>query len=796
MRSIFLFLIILTPLLNFSQNSNDDYFTIKGKIIDSETKNPISDASIVFKNNDSSLIKYGALSNSKGNFNLSIKRDIYNAYISFIGYKTKQLNISDVSGNLNIGTIQLEIDDNFFDEIEIVAKKRAIEFKSNIIVYNVEKDLSSNGSSVSQILNNIPSVSVDSNGAITVQGQGNVQVMINGKTSALSNMSVLNTLPAGSVKKIDVITNPGSKYNASALSIINIELKKGKDEGLNASTTLTGGYNDYYGGLINFNYKTKGINFFTNTSYAHSNPIETSVSNTQYFENGINSSYLKENSEFNSKNNTFYTTIGSEFNLSKSSTLTTSFNYQNANHKSSTLTNSNIFNVNNIPISENNRNNSGDFENEILEFVVDFEHNFKKEGQNLTSYASYSSDNDLFNTNIINSNNNFTNEEFIEDNKLTNSIFDLTFTNPLGEYSTLTMGYYGEFEKTPFKRMGTENNNEINYKENIHAASIEYEFQNNKLYARAGLRGEFSETDVNYLSLGTLQNNHFNDVLPSFSFEYNLTEKSNINLSYGKLILRPNYQSLQPFEQKYSETSSYIGNPNLVPIYMDNSSLSYSYFGNKITIVPTLKFQRYKNYWQDVTYETGEKLDGVNKIITTPVGLGKVDYYGISTNIVYKPNPNLSLTGNILLINFDQTGTFKTVNSANETIVLDYNQANLNGSASLLTQLKIPNVFNVQLNTKHFLKSKGPYSTRKAYTYASAAINKDLFNKEASISLTIDDLFLSNKTDRDRFDTNYFSTSLIKNKYRKILLSFTYRFNQSKKDRNIDFNKKDIKPNY
>ena len=132
----------------------------------------------------------------------------------------------------------------------------------------------------------------------------------------------------------------------------------------------------------------------------------------------------------------------------------------------------------------------------------------------------------------------------------------------------------------------------------------------------------------------------------------------------------------------------------------------------------------------------------------------------------------------------------------NETIFLDYNDNSTEGSFSLFTQLKIPKVFDFQLNTKHTLKSVGSYSTRKAYTYASAAIHKDLFNNNASLSLRVDDLFLSNETDRDRYNTNYFTKSLFKNKYRTILLSFTYRFNQSKKDRVIDFDKKDIKPTY
>ena len=231
-------------------------------------------------------------------------------------------------------------------------------------------------------------------------------------------------------------------------------------------------------------------------------------------------------------------------------------------------------------------------------------------------------------------------------------------------------------------------------------------------------------------------------------------------------------------------------------MYTDAATLKYMYYGSKFTFSPSLIFNRYNDYMELITYETGQQINGVNKIITTLENVGKLDLYGIDITTTYKPTKILNFTGNINLLNFDQSGIFETVNSANETIILDYNYTSLTGAFSLLTQLKIPEVFDFQINAKHRLISKGVYSTRKAYTYASAAINKDLFDKDASISLTVDDIFKSNKTDRARFDTNYYSKSLIENKYRTILLSFTYRFNQSKKDRKIDFEKKEDRPSY
>ena len=796
MRRIFLLLIILTPLINFSQTLKKETYTISGKIIDGKTKNALEDATIVFKSVDSNTIKFGGITNARGNFSIEVEEGLYNVTAEYISYKSKKINISAINRDLNIGTIALEVDIEFLEAIEITGEKRAIELKPNKLIFHVDKDLVSVSGVATDALNNIPSVSVDPNGAITVQGQQNVQVLINGKTSSLSGIDALKSLPAGAIQDIEVITNPGAKYSGSALSVINIILKKGKDEGLNASLTATGGYKDYSGGLFTINNKDKNVNFYINSSYNQSTPVTQSMLESEYFNNNSTISFLNENSVFKNKKNVFYGTVGAEFYLSKKSTLNTSINYINAISKNNTRTTSEIFDASYNSILFNNRTLIGNFNNEMVEFVADFTHNFIKEGETFSSSITFTKDKDKFDNTITNTNTNFTDENFIEKNKLTKTSVELKYSNPFNENSTYSIGFKGDYFKLPFKYTTATEIEQIDYSEAINAAFIEFENQSEKFYYGLGLRAEFIEMKADYLDINNSQKNNFNKLLPSVYLEYNLSDVKSLSFSYSKNMLTPDYQRLRPFEEKFSETSSYIGNPTLKPIYVDSFNFGFSSVGNKFNFFPSIYYQIFKDYWQDITYETGQQLDGVNKVITTPVNLGEVNYYGININAMYKVSNALSFTSNINIYNFDQKGTFTTVNSANETIFLDYNDNSTNGSFSLFTQLKIPKVFDLQLNGKHTLKSVGPYSTRKSYSYVSGAINKDVFKNNATISLTIDDLFLSNKTDRDRYDTNYFSKSLIKNKYRTILLSFTYRFNQSKKDRVIDFDKKDIKPNY
>lgn len=231
-------------------------------------------------------------------------------------------------------------------------------------------------------------------------------------------------------------------------------------------------------------------------------------------------------------------------------------------------------------------------------------------------------------------------------------------------------------------------------------------------------------------------------------------------------------------------------------MYLDSYSLDYTYSNEKITIIPSLFYNKFNDYWQDVTYETGEEIDGVHKLITTPQNVGHVNYYGIDLTTSYRVNNQLNFIFNSTLLNFDQHGVFETTNTLGQPVTIDYNYKNLNGTLKLLTQLKLAKSLKFQTNIVHKLISKGPVSTRKAFTYANFSASKDLFDRKATLSLNVSDVLNSNQTKRDRFDTNYFSKSVIKNNNPDIILSFTYRFNQSKSNRKIDFDKKDRKPNF
>lgn len=795
MRRILLLLIILAPITLISQQKNAIY-TITGKILDAATHAPIEYATVIFKIKNTNEIAFGCITNSKGVFSIDVEAGNYDATVEYVSYKTLKLNKTDFSQNINLGELLLESDIESLNEIEVVAEKKAVELRLNKQVFNVGKDVASQNLTATEILSNLPSVSVDPNGGIKLRGMDNVQVMINGKTSSLSKADALKSLPAETIEKIEVLANPGAKYSASSLGIINIILKRGKDNGLNASITANGGYKDYYGGLLVVNHKSKNVNFFTNTSYLHRNPITLVSYENDYLSNEIPTQFLKENTENKRDANVFMSTVGIDFYLSSKSTLTPSVNYTkiDANNFSNTFTK--FYDASHVLFSDNSRINHGGFNDEITEYVLDFEQSFQKEGQKLSAYVKYSKDKENYKHDYSNTNTNFIDEKYSEINTLKNTEIGVVFANPLSETSEYEFGYLGQIGETPFTFSNETENKLIDYKDNIHAVYLDYGKQVGKLYYSMGLRAEFSNYNIDYNYLNTQQTKNFNDLFPSVYFQYSLTDYQNISLSYSRKIIRPGYYELQPFEQKLSETIGYKGNENLDPCYVNGVQFSYLNYGQKITFQGTLFYNSYEDYIDYLSVSTGETIEGVDKILTTVENIGKLDHYGISTTTIYNPAKWLNFRASIDFYNFDRIGTYDYINTQNQLHSYDFNHSNWEGSFGLLTQIKIPGVFDFQTNIKHLTKSEAAYSVRKAYTYASASLNKDLWNNNASIGISANDIFNSNQTKRDRFNPAFTSRSIQKNKFTTVMFSFTYRFNQKKQDRKLDFEKKEVKPKF
>jgi hypothetical protein len=492
-----------------------------------------------------------------------------------MAYKTKTITISAENSNYNIGVVELEIDTENLDEIEISGSTNLMSFKQNKQVFNVTRDLSSKNVSANEILTNIPSVSIGASGDLTIKGQGNVTVLIDGKISSLSKSDALKSIPAATIDKIEIISNPGASYRSSATGIINIILKKGKNEGFNASITGSGGYKDVYGGLLTINNKSKKVNFFTNINYAHSNLRPLIEVENEYFSNGITTGFLNEKTAIERPSNDFMVIIGADFYLTKNSSLSANIKYDDINRVNKYNTVSNFFDANHNPTTSNTGVNNGKFNNEIFEATVSFDHSFKKEGQKISAYVQYSNDNEYYKYDFTNSNPAFEDDKYIEKNLLQNTEISIKYGQPINETSAFEVGYLGTFGNTPYSYTNETSAKKIIYTDNIQGFFAEYEKSWKNFYLGVGLRAEFAQIKTDFTNLNSIQKKNFNDLFPSIYLEYTLTDNQTIDISYSRTVSRPGYIELLPFEQKISETLSYIGNINLDPMYINAVNLSF-----------------------------------------------------------------------------------------------------------------------------------------------------------------------------------------------------------------------------
>ena len=248
---------------------------VKGKILDSLTSNPVAFATIrIFSAADAKLIS-GDISHDAGDFSIDVPLGRYYAEIDFMGYESKKtaaFTVSETDPIHDLGTITLATSVSQLDEVVVQAEKSSMELSLDKKVFNVGQDLANAGGTANDILMNIPSVSVDPEGGVKLRGSDNVRILIDGKPSGLVSFkggSGLQQLQASMIERVEVITNPSARYEAEGMAgIINIILKKERNQGFNGSFELITGHPTNLGAAANLNYRHKKINFFINYSIA------------------------------------------------------------------------------------------------------------------------------------------------------------------------------------------------------------------------------------------------------------------------------------------------------------------------------------------------------------------------------------------------------------------------------------------------------------------------------------------------------------------------------------------------
>ena len=793
MKKTILVISLLFSVFIFSQENS---LTISGKIIDSDSNTPLEYATIsVFDSKNQNLIN-GVISDNSGYFTVEISKGIYNLKIEFISFNTKIIKDINIQNSVDLGLINLSINENILDEIEVIGEKTEIEIKLDKTVYNIGKDLTLKGSSVSDVLDNLPSVEVDIEGNVSLRGNESVRILINGKPSGLVGISsneALKQFPSESVEKVEVITSPSARYNAEGTAgIINIILRKSKLTGFNGSLSLNSGYPERYGVSANLNYRTKKLNFFNNIGYNTRVSKGSFVNETEYYTDQAINNFLNENGVRDSERNSNYLNTGIEYFISDKTSVVGSY----VSRKSDGFTNNtNNVNQNFNAISKFSERLEKETEiDDTNEFSVNLTHDFNKEGHVLT--MDYQKEKSSENENGFISNSQlkpiltkYLSEKVNTDEIQESELFKIDYVLPIKKNGQFELGFRRSNQYQDINYLAENedlNGNYINdlnlsntllYNEKVNAFYTQYGNKNNNFSFLLGLRYEVSKTTVKQLANNTNNTKNYNDFFPTLNLSYQVKENETITFGYNRRIRRARSYFINPFPSKSSATNIFQGNPNIDPTYSNGIDLGYLKRYEKLTLNGSIYYRKETGVFTFISENTGDFVL-VNEILVpvlrrTPINLASNKQIGLELNANFTQSKNWRLNGSL---NFYESETL------GEYMGIVYDSKNLTWSGRLSNNLKLFSSVDWQTSFRYRAPQKTAVSERKASIYSNTAFSKDLLKDKITLTFKVNDIFETGKWRIESFNENYRSYSESNWRGGRTLeLNLIYRFNQKKK---------------
>ena len=791
-------LVLLTSVSIFAQGKPERAkIAITGKIIEKTSKLPLEYATVTFKNTKNPKQIYGGITDNKGDYTVDVTPGTYEITLEFISFKPTVVAQKQLSEATNLGTTALEEDATQLNEVVIRAEKTTVEIKLDKKVYNVGQDMMVKGGTASDVLDNVPSITVDAEGNVALRGNDNVKILIDGRPSNAINIAdALKSIPADALDKVEVITNPSSRYNAEGGGgIINIVLKKGKNLGLNGTAVLSTGYPETYGGTGNINFKSKEFNLFTTQGYNYRNNPGRAFTESRYLnDDNTTKDYMFEKRENERLNKSYNATLGMDWYLSKSTTWTNTFNYRRSNGDNRDDVFQNFFDVNRDYISTTNRVNNEDSKSQNVEFTTNLTKNFKKEGHKLTIDGSFSTNDDK-NLALINETSTASSainiDQTLNNQKQSRNSIQTDYVLPIGKGSQFEAGYRGDFSinTTDYavNRNGIPNadfTNTLEYKEKVNALYSQYGFKVKKFSTLLGMRWEDSDIDVNQLVTSDFTNKKYNNFFPSAFFTYEINDRSSASISYSRRIQRPRGRQLNPFNNLSSNVNIFVGNPDLNPAFTNSIDLGYIKRWDKLTFNTSLYGNKTTDVFQQIRKQTGTLADGTPVITTTPINLATEYRSGFEFTLNYSPYKWWKLNSNFNFFYIKTDGDYTYIDSNNDTVFQDFDFETTSWFTRLSSKVTLPYKIDWQTNMNYQGAQKNRQGSSLGNFSMNLALSKDVLKDKGTVAFNISDVFNSRKRIQDTYLSGVVdSHSEMQWRRRQFTLSFTYRFNVQKNEK-------------
>ncbi|MDZ7288444.1 MAG: TonB-dependent receptor [candidate division KSB1 bacterium] len=761
--------------------------TIRGSVIDDSTASPIEFVNVVLRMKEDSTIVTGTVTNQTGKFDFTeVPAGQYFITFSMIGYKEKQTPVFLIDlqhKHLNLGKVRLVAEAVPLGEVQVTAEKALYNATIDRKVYNVDQDLMSKAGSASELLQNIPSVQVDIDGNVSLRGSSNVLIMLNGRTSPLmkkNSATVLQQMPANSLDRIEVITNPSAKYKPDGTSgIINIVLKKNTTLGINGNIAGNVGNQDRYNGNARLNYNpgafnlhgSYGIRKDSRNRINTDNRLQTTSASTLTFYHETASSYARPLSHMVS--------FGIDYRPDGQNKFGLSGDYFHNRFTRTESADKLLHNSDRILINQYRRNRiETEFEKEYS-VTGFFEHNFPREDHTLrlefsAAGAPEQEDNRYTNVYLLPAGANEY-DNTLSKNDDNNRQLTLEYSNPLTEKSNLEVGYLGEFIGNDFdfhaeyfdatqQKLVTDVNktNRFLYDESIHALYATYQQSLGSFGFMAGLRTEHASVRSNLVTLDSIITNRYFSWYPTLHLSHQLSKLAELQLSYSRRTRRPEGDELNPFPEYRDPRNVSAGNPKLLPEYVHSLELGCQFQNGEISILPALFYRHTYNRFTSVTQALND-----TTLMTTRQNLSSDQSGGLEVVV----SANL---GDFITVHGNANAFRNQIDASN----LGYSNKKsiTTWSGNCTVDMNLSGTSRLQINSKYNSSRLTPQGKQAPSYVVNTGFRQELLGGKFFLVLTITDVF---KTLRREFELNTPSLSqtvVNKRDSRIMYLSVTYRF--------------------
>ncbi|MES2796298.1 MAG: TonB-dependent receptor [Bacteroidota bacterium] len=791
-KVIAIFSIISIQYLGYSQQNAKA--KLSGIIVDGQSNAVLSFSSIrILSETDNKLIA-GNIADEAGKFSVSVPYGSYYAVIEFVGYKafkTEIFKLSKENSDLNLGQIKVLSSSENLNEVEIRAEKSTMELALDKKVFNVGKDLANAGGTASDILMNIPSVSVDPEGGVKLRGNDNVRILIDGKPSGLVSFkggAGLQSLQSSMIERVEIITNPSARYEAEGMAgIINIILKKDRSQGFNASIEGVAGNPTNFGLGANMNYRHKKVNFFIN--YGLTYRISPNVG---YLYQEV---YDSDTTKISTQDRTgtlegFNNNIrgGLDYFFNDKNIITASYLFKRSDaHRITDLIYTDYLQSKSNLIRKTFRSQDETEDEPNSEYTLTYKKDFTKKGQNLSAEIKFIDNwersNQLFTQNAFKGDGSIDAPETILQNSLNdefekNWIYQVDYQHPIGKDGKFETGLRSSFRDMVNDYVVNQRNdqgefipvpglkNYFIYNENISAAYGILGNKSKKISYQAGLRAEWTDVKTTLRETNEVNPRKYTNLFPSLHFTYDLPKSNALQLSYSRRVRRPFYNDLSPFSTFTDSRNFFSGNPNLDPEFTNAFEIGHIKYYDKGSLSSSIYFRDTKDKIQTIRL-----VDNIGFASTRPENLLNEKSYGAEMASQFNMNKwwKMDLSFNFFKADIDGTNLDES-----------YKRETYSWFVRQSSRFTLVKGFDMQLRANYEAAQKTIQGKRLPLYYLDFSTSKEVFKGNGTLNLNILDLFNTRRMRMVTEGDNFFSEGNSQFRRRQVNLTLNYRINQAK----------------